>query len=179
MSIYDGKCVKCGNSLGTGDIDGLCSSCRTKPSRYYTESEVQEIKDAKEVLIKTQSEKIKQLEDELSAISFELGEYQATGLKAVDVRRYHDAEKEGRLIELPCKVGDIVYVLHNGEILHQKVWRVTVCYATHNVFTETSFNTGATEQCKYSGGFRFYFNDIGKTIFLDRAAAEEALEGEK
>jgi hypothetical protein len=166
MSIYNGKCVKCGNSLGTGDIDGLCSSCRTKPSRYYTESEVQAIKDAREALIKTQREKIKQLKDELGAISFELGEYQATGLKAVDVRRYHDAEKEGRLIELPCKPGSVVFGINTGKIKEHEVARF-------------GFDGGLYFMLENTGNVRWSINRFGKTIFLDRAAAEEALEGEK
>lgn len=90
-----------------------------------------------------------------------------------------EADRDGRVVILPCKVGDTVYVLHDKKILHQKVWRVIVCHANDDIFAELSFNTGATEQCKYSGGFKFYFDDIGKTVFLTRAEAEAALVKEE
>ena len=39
---------------------------------------------------------------------------------------YEDLEEQGRLIKLPCKVGDIVYVIVGKNISVQKIQRATI-----------------------------------------------------
>lgn len=85
---------------------------------------------------------------------------------------YEDAEEQGRLVILPCKVGD-------------KVFRVVPKCSRSYI------------QCPYNGGFgidrchncdafikeeSFYlsmFEDIGKTVYLTHEEAEAALKEEK
>ena len=80
---------------------------------------------------------------------------------------YEDAEEQGLLVRLPCKVGETVYYLNpfneieNGKItmIQQKAdgtwkFRVTTSYS-HDVTTDA----------------------IGKTVFLTREEAEAALKG--
>ena len=91
------------------------------------------------------------------------------------------AENEGRLVELPRKVGDVVYhisktrksiqpmkitsiILHDGNIMCFG-WRVEECDGFKNIYL------GSID------GFRRC--DLGKTVFLTRKAAEAALAAQE
>lgn len=87
-----------------------------------------------------------------------LTEYEAMNLSLTDLymrlKVYEDAEGEGRLLILPCKVGDVVYII--GSKYRAGRW-------------ETWVNTG-----------KFRLSDLeklGKTVFLTREEAEAALMG--
>lgn len=75
------------------------------------------------------------------------------------------AEKDGRLVVLPCKVGDTIYRCGDPikKIYEWQIAYVEV-YEDETVFVDDSDNT-------------FVEADIGKTVFLTREAAEKALEG--
>ena len=75
----------------------------------------------------------------------------------------HVADKEGRVVVLPCKVGDTVYFALLGRIIEKQV------------FSIVSFSNSTRIYC---GGTSEYFRpeDIGKTFFLARAEAEKALQ---
>lgn len=78
-----------------------------------------------------------------------------------------DCKDRTLFIELPCKVGDTVYLIKNHNIYERKVTRIIfdprtiiqlmakdyVCYASH-----------------------IGRNDFGKTVFLTREEAERALK---
>ena len=72
------------------------------------------------------------------------------------------ADQEGRVIVLPCKVGDTVYFALLGRIIEKQV------------FSIVSFSNSTRIYC---GGTSEYFRpeDIGKTVFLTREEAEKAL----
>lgn len=74
----------------------------------------------------------------------------------------HVADKEGRVVVLPCKVGDTVYFALLGRIIEKQV------------FSIVSFSNSTRIYC---GGTSEYFRpeDIGKTFFLAREEAEKAL----
>lgn len=83
------------------------------------------------------------------------------------LRELAEAERGGRLVVLPCKVGDVVFGIHNGQTILPMVakwietntdgWCIAVQYAPMTP--------------------RFYrFSDFGKTVFLTREEAEKALE---
>ena len=81
----------------------------------------------------------------------------------------HVADKEGRVIVLPCKVGDTVYFALLGRIIEKQV------------FSIVSFSKSTRIYC---GGTSEYFRpeDIGKTFFLTREEAEreiQEMEGKK
>jgi hypothetical protein len=86
------------------------------------------------------------------------------------------ADKEGRLVVLPCKVGDTVYFV-NKQILEFAV----VGYAVDEtgiswVYSEHVDKTGHTYERTFSP------DRIGKTTFLSREEAEKAsqeMEGKK
>lgn len=65
------------------------------------------------------------------------------------------AEAEGRLLVLPCKVGDVVYIIGS------------------------KYRAGRDETWVNTGKFRFSdLEKLGKTVFLNREEAEAALEKE-
>ena len=85
------------------------------------------------------------------------------GLPIDRLRELAEADKDGRLVVLPCKVGDTVYFALLGRIIEKQV------------FSIVSFSNSTRIYC---GGTSEYFRpeDIGKTFFLTREEAEKALE---
>lgn len=78
----------------------------------------------------------------------------------------HVADKEGRVIVLPCKVGNVVYGLHGERTILPMVAK----------WIETNAD-GWTVAAQYTPmAPKFYqFSDFGKTVFLTREEAEKAL----
>lgn len=89
---------------------------------------------------------------------------QALGVEPSRLRELAEADKAGRVVVLPCKVGDTVYFALIGRIIEKKV------------FSIVSFSNSTRIYC---GGTSEYFRpeDIGKTVFLTREEAEKALRG--
>ena len=82
------------------------------------------------------------------------------------------AKQAGRLVELPCKVGDKVYKLFCGGAVELEVERI-VCWLSG------CWKVNAHTDRKYTDwkGFEIDFSDFGKTVFLDRESAEARLKG--
>ena len=89
---------------------------------------------------------------------------QALGVEPSRLREIAEADKDRRLVMLPCKVGDTVYFALIGRIIEKQV------------FSIVSFSNSTRIYC---GGTSEYFRpeDIGKTVFLTREEAEKALRG--
>lgn len=92
---------------------------------------------------------------------------------------YEDLEEQGRLIKLPCKVGDTVYCIFN---------RYTKCTFNNEEFDECSCQ-GCEYECdskkeNYVQDMRAYSLDwivtnlknFGKTVFLTKSEAEAKLK---
>ena len=79
------------------------------------------------------------------------------------LRELAEADKDGRVVVLPCKVGDTVYFALLGRIIEKQV------------FSIVSFSNSTRIYC---GGTSEYFRpeDIGKTFFLTSEEAEQALQ---
>ncbi len=91
---------------------------------------------------------------------------------------YEDLEEQGKLLKLPCAVGDMVYHLcafssGESEIIEMKVCCVEPCGAirNHKGICEV-WNVYA--EADYTKAY-FKFFDFGKTVFLTRPDAERAL----
>lgn len=96
-----------------------------------------------------------------------LAAYEDTELEPEEVERYAKAEKDGRLLVPPCKVGDTVFFAFENEyIFCGKVSAISTCDGT-NWFS-----------VRYDSGLRYdhTWDEIGKTAFLTREDAEKALE---
>ena len=85
----------------------------------------------------------------------------------VDVDRMKElaeADKDGRLVVLPCKVGDTVYFALLGKIIEKQVFSIVLFSNSTRIYCD-----GTSEY--------FRPEDIGKTFFLTRE--EAALEATK
>lgn len=98
------------------------------------------------------------------------------GLCAMDKRsrmakmlRWEEAEKEGRLVVLPCKVGDTVYRIVQDAVPH--ITKDEVC--------DIRFSDRMNVYIELVGRWVFYSGRFGETVFLTREQAESALRGEE
>ena len=90
------------------------------------------------------------------------------------LEKYQEAEKDGRLAVLPCKVGDTLYEVTGRKTISE--YRVkAIRVELFCVFIEWEIEKGFVWQ-SLAGITQ---NEIGKTVFLTREEAEKALEVEK
>ena len=84
-----------------------------------------------------------------------------------ELKEYKDLEEQGLLVRLPCKVGDDLYCIVNGEVKKLKVHSFGV---PDFEITDIEF--------KYVDGFKIvrFVGEVGKTVFLTREEAEKKLE---
>ena len=78
-----------------------------------------------------------------------------------------EADKDGRVVAQPCKVGDTLFRVFAGEILEHKVRNMRY------LAIQGRWDIDTTPFCSYVE------SSIGKTIFLTREEAEAALEAMK
>ena len=83
------------------------------------------------------------------------------------LRELAEADKDGRLVVLPCKVGDTLFRVFAGEILEHKVGNMRY------LAIQGRWDIDTIPFCSYVE------SSIGKTIFLTRDDAEKALESMK
>lgn len=126
------------------------------------------------------------------SITTRLAEYEDTGLDPeeikrsdallrgfIDLSRRHArtlpwiekvmiADREGRLLVLPCKVGDELWIKRNGKIQCETIDRITVDQTDEDDGWYISIYTMSASVLS---------EDIGRLVFLSREDAEKALEG--
>lgn len=83
------------------------------------------------------------------------------------LRELAEADKGGRVVVLPCRVGDTLFRVFAGEILEHKVRNMRY------LAIQGRWDIDTTPFCSYVE------SSIGKTIFLTREEAEAALEATK
>lgn len=82
---------------------------------------------------------------------------------------YEDLEEQGRLVKLPCKVGDTVYGISMGKIIKLTVNEISVFYMKG----EKIINV----KCQNNDEFRNYVEkEFGINVFLTEAEAEAKLK---
>lgn len=97
--------------------------------------------------------------------------------------RYNEimqAEREGRLVILPCKVGDTIYGIRplkklDGSMVQEMKHGEVACFKV--LPSGTYCVAFAEEQYYYPVAWRL--DDFGKTVFLSSDEAEKALEEAK
>lgn len=100
-----------------------------------------------------------------------LAAYEDTGLTPDELAHAVEllkAEKEGRCVVLPCKVGDYVWIIYEGEIYETRVQGI-------------SMSASCQDTILHFGGYPIvtaWGCQIGKVVFLTLAEAEAALEKE-
>lgn len=83
------------------------------------------------------------------------------------LRELAEADKDGRLVVLPCKIGDKLYRVFAGEIFEHRVGSMKYFAIQGRWDIETYPFCPCVE------------SSIGKTVFLTREEAEKALEAMK
>ena len=140
-----------------------------------------------------------QKEIERSKLEIEAGCVKAIartyGIDINRLRKLAEADKDGRLVMPPCKVGDTVWAA-SGKIIKCEIDEMYLCDSGGIEFL-VSFNCDGADckrcpfnnwtqdcsgecycDCEYGNG-SFKDSDIGKTIFLTSEEAEKALEAMK
>lgn len=92
------------------------------------------------------------------------------------LERYEKAEKDGRLLWVPCKVGDKVYLPRGFHGFHERWEWVRIFESKVNEFVTDA--TGKLWMVYYVGHTRYTERvaDFGKTWFLKREEADAAVE---
>lgn len=91
------------------------------------------------------------------------------------LKDYESLEEQSRLVILPCKVRDIIYVVTPGCKTVKECKVISVNYSN----TATSGNVFYIEALPATGSralIGFYSNKIGKTVFRTKAEAEAKLK---
>lgn len=83
------------------------------------------------------------------------------------LRELAEADRDGRVVVRPCKVGDTLFRVFAGEILEHKVRNMRY------LAIQGRWDIDTTPFCSYVE------SSIGKTIFLTHEQAEKALEAKK
>lgn len=101
------------------------------------------------------------------------------GWRAMEkLAEYEDAEEEGRLVVLPCGIGDILYiteprfynyVMHDG--IQKGVCKGYEMHARYGWIVKVELEEGEPHSLYF-----YNFSKFGKTVFLTREEAEAALE---
>ena len=113
----------------------------------------------------------------------------------MELKKYQEADKDGRLVVLPCKVGDTVWAV-SGKIIKCEIEEAYLC-GDGGIEYIVTFDCDGSDckgcpfsrwerdcfgecycECEY-GCSSFKDSDIGKTVFLTREEAEKALEATK
>lgn len=83
-------------------------------------------------------------------------------------KEYEDLEEQGRLLKLPCAVGDIVYVINNknNTVSEEKVYDIQYRGEKYKKGQRIFMNIGA---------LAYFEMDFGKTVFLTKEEAEQAI----
>lgn len=94
------------------------------------------------------------------------------------MKQYKDLEEHGKLLKLPCKVGDIVYFLwkcNDNQIVEMEVIEIEL----HKCVGNKQKNFDAIYKLAFlnrDGTIHFCDDDFGKTVFLTRQEAEAELK---
>ena len=91
--------------------------------------------------------------------------------KLEKLSEYETAEAEGRLVVLPCKVEDTVYVIENKYI---EVFEVNEIEFKHKVFGDVAYylEKPSRRGCLY----KYYDSELGDKWFITEEEAEKALK---
>ena len=96
-------------------------------------------------------------------------QYEQISMWLKELKSYKDAEEQGLLVRLPCKVGDTMFRINKGA--KNPIIELTV---TQIDITRRSYNLEVID--RDCGELMCFKNDIGKTVFLTREEAEKKLE---
>lgn len=114
------------------------------------------------------TEKIDNVPDGESGVWVKEHDYVSAAEKLAD---YEDLEEQGRLIKLPCKAGDTVYGINTDRNIVSALKIISVKIYSYAIYFDYQLIDGI-----YKNIVSFADADIGKTVFLTKAEAEERLK---
>lgn len=93
------------------------------------------------------------------------------GIPIQRLQELAQAEKDGRLVELPVKLGDAVYMIRDQKI-------ITATIESIHQWCSGNWKANAHTDKRYTHwvGYEICFDEFCKTVFLTREEAEAALE---
>ena len=91
---------------------------------------------------------------------------------AEKLKYYEDLEEQGRLIELPCAVGDTVYEVQEIRKRIQEYTVISIHYSHSSILIGWEIKDGNGIYSNLNG---FEASAIGKTVFLTKEEAEAKL----
>lgn len=95
------------------------------------------------------------------------------GLPIDRLRELAEADKDGRLVVLPCKVGSTVYTEFCGKVVEKYIGQFHVNgYTEPRLWADIDCDWASTQCVRWDLA-------VGKTVFLTREEAEKAQEEEK
>jgi hypothetical protein len=94
---------------------------------------------------------------------------QALGVEADRLRELAEADKDGRCVVLPCKVGDTVWFIPDGK-------RVCECEVLFIDSKDCDATILLGSKFGLKGTTQRHASSFGKTVFLTREEAEKALQ---
>ena len=165
MERYSDRAIEIINELHTARIDYESEyipliDCANQCAAYEETGRTPEEVTALEKLFDYALEESKTLTEQLALLN--------------RIRDLAEADKAGRLMVLPCKVGDTVYEVTSRKTISEyrvKAIRVEL-FCT---FIEWDIVAGFVDKSI----FGVPVDEIGKTVFLTREEAERALEAKK
>ena len=157
----------------TGDCavaDRQCADCRNRLKDRLAAYE-DKVKTPEEVLPKDKA-------DEITLKLMRLADLESL-CGYTRLRELAEADKDGRLVVLPCKVGDTGWVTRNpwtGKLLKKPLDAYVngMKMYSHGLYVNLLFDTR-----KINGARDYEINHIGKTVFLTHEQAVKALEAMK
>lgn len=112
----------------------------------------------------------------LLEISNRLAAYEDTGLSAEEVHELVQAKADGRLVVLPCKIGDEVWFLEKQLDIANGTCSTVISEYIVTEIRGNKYNPlwymASSERCTHRD---FHPTELGKTVFLTKEAAEKAL----
>lgn len=114
------------------------------------------------------TERIDDVPDGESGVWVKNHDYISAAEKLAD---YEDLEEQGRLIKLPCKVGDTVYGINTDRNIVSALKIISVKIYFYAIYFDYQLIDGI-----YKKIVNFADTDIGKTVFLTKSEAEAKLK---
>ncbi|MEG0035219.1 MAG: hypothetical protein RR743_01020 [Oscillospiraceae bacterium] len=107
----------------------------------------------------------------IEALDIELAAYRDIGTLK-ELTALAKAHNDGRVVALPCKVGDTVYIIIHGIVEETKVRTFFIGHPSYN-----RGEPGPRYEMIRVENYDIPLKNFGKTVFLTRAEAEAALKG--
>ena len=100
-----------------------------------------------------------------------LEDYEATGVSPAIYERFARVYKDGRVVVLPCRLGDIVWTHYDSEIIEMTVSKIILDCEDSNTRILLSGEG-------YVAMLMVWEKDLNKYFWLTRKDAEKAKEGQ-